>query len=271
MPERNTVKPSTWVIITACGFVVFLAMAVVFSMYANRLNLINTSTYFFLLVPLALLAAGFLFGALRSHAKYNGKAPYGTLQLSGPVVVLALIIHVGYKFRPTEESFSATVNVFSSDTLHAPVNDGAITVYYGTAHVTKKISDGQVMLNEIPKAFRGREVVFIPAIEGYVSMPKKQILPANENVINLYVERLPDSVTVSGIVLTSKGKAVPNAIIVFADGLAKDSTDRYGNFRLMLPFKDGTETQVRVYKDDELKYNNLMRVSNAAPVSIQIN
>ncbi len=128
----------------------------------------------------------------------------------------------------------------------------------------------QVVLNEIPKEFRGKEITFIPVAEGYSSEAQKIMLPSNGNVLNLYLERLKDSVTVSGIVLTNEGKAVTNAIVVFADGRAKDSTNRFGNFRITLPLKDGTETQVRVYKGDELKYNNLVRVSNQAPLSIQI-
>jgi co-chaperonin GroES (HSP10) len=271
MPDqRNNIKPFNWVIISALGFVVFLGMAIAFSIYSDKLNLISPSTYFFLLVVLALIAAGFLFGAMRSHAKYSGKAYNGTLELSGPVVVLALIIFLGYKFRPTENSFSTTVNFFSNDSSHATVAEGEVTVYYGAAHVSRKISEGQVILNEIPKEFRGREVTFIPVAEGYSAKAQKAILPANGNVLELYLEKVKDSVTITGIVLTDKGKAINNAVVVFADGLAKDSTDRFGNFRIRLPLKDGDETQVRVYKNDELKYNNLVRVSNQSPLSIQI-
>src|SRR4051812_13286135 len=96
--QKNSVTPFKWVVITAAGFVVFLAAAVVFSVYSDKLNVISSTTYFFLLVMIALIAAGFLFGAMRSHAKYSGKAYNGTLELSGPVVVLALIVFLGYKF-----------------------------------------------------------------------------------------------------------------------------------------------------------------------------
>jgi hypothetical protein len=271
MPDqRNNIKPFNWVIISAAGFVIFLGAAIVFSIYSDKLNLISPSTYFFLLVVLALITAAFLFGAMRSHAKYSGKAYSGTLELSGPVVVLALIIFLGYKFRPTDNSFSATVNFFSNDSSHSSILQGEVTVYYGAAHLSKKISEGQVTLNEIPKEFRGREITFIPTAEGYLTKAQKAILPANGNVLELYLEKIIDSVTVSGIVLTDKGKAISNAVIVFADGLAKDSTDRFGNFRIKLPLKDGAETQVRVYKNDELKYNNLVRISAQAPLSIQI-
>ncbi len=269
--QRNNIKPLHWVLISAVGFILFVVMAFIFSLYSERLNVINTSTYFFLLIALGLIAAGFLFGALRSHARYSGKAYNGTLELSGPVVVLALIVFLGYKFRPADNSFSATVNLFSADSTRTPIEQGELKVYYGSALVSKKISDGQVVLNEIPKAFRGREITFIPIAPGFSGKAQKVTLPLNENTVDLLVEKLEEKVTVSGIVLTEKGKAVSNAVVVFADGLIKASTDSYGNFRVTIPLKDGTETQVRVYQNNELKYNNLVRLSNQAPVSIQIN
>jgi hypothetical protein len=88
----NTIRPLTWIIISGIGFAVFLLAALLFSVYSDKINFISPSAYFFLLVILALMSAGFLFGALRSHAKYSGKAYGGTLELGGPIVTLALVI-----------------------------------------------------------------------------------------------------------------------------------------------------------------------------------
>lgn len=271
MPDQtNKIKPLKWAIISALGFVVFLGAAILFSIYSDKLNLINTSTYFFLLVALALIAAGFLFGALRSNAKYSGKVHNGTLELSGPVVVLGLIIFLGYQFRPTDNSFNTTINFFSADNSHLPIPEGEVTVYYGANHVLKKISEGQVVLNEIPKEFRGKEITVYPSIEGYTKVSQIIMLPLSGNVLNVYVEKVQDTVTVSGIVLIGKGKTFSNAVVVFGNGLAKQLIDRFGNFRVTLPLKDGAETQIRVYKKDELKYDNLGTVSNQAPITIRI-
>src|SRR3954471_9826781 len=120
--SNNNIKALSWVYISAGGFILFLVMALLFSIYSDKLNLINSSAYFFLLVPLSLAAAGFLFGALRSHAKYSGKAYGGTLELGGPVLVLVIVIYLGYKFRPTDDAFSVTLNVFDSTAMNKPVN-----------------------------------------------------------------------------------------------------------------------------------------------------
>ena len=67
MPVKtnNTIKPLTWIIISGVGFVIFLLAALLFSLYSEKINFISPSAYFFLLVMLGLMAAGFLFGALR--------------------------------------------------------------------------------------------------------------------------------------------------------------------------------------------------------------
>lgn len=267
---KNNIKALNWVIITAVGFVLFLALAIVFSLYSAQLNLINSSTYFFLLVAMALLAAGFLFGALRSHAAYKGKAYNGTLELSGPVVVLALVILLGYKFRPVEAAFGLTINVFSNDGAHAPVEAGELSFYYGSAKLTKAINNGQVVIPEVPKAFRGKEATVLVKAEGFCSNAMKVVVPATENTMSLNVDRIPDSVIVSGIVLTPKGAAVSGAMVVFADGLIKATTDELGNFKTVLPFKDGAETTVRVYRNGSIKYNNLVRLSNQGTLTIQL-
>jgi hypothetical protein len=268
--QKETISPLKWVYVTAGGFILFLGAAVLFSIYSEKLNVISTPVYFFLLVMIAIVAAGFLFGALHSHAKYSGKAYNGTLELGGPVVVLAIIVFLGFKFKPEERSFVATVNVFSADSSHLPVTKGELDIYYGAAHMTKKISDGQVVLHELPRDFRGREVTIIPRAEGYLASAKKLFIPVNEDVINVFIDPVADSVTVSGIVVTGKGDAVRDAVIIFADGMAKTTSDNFGNFRIRLPFKDGAETTVRVYQDNNIRYNNLVRVSDQSPLSIQV-
>jgi hypothetical protein len=245
-------------------------MAVLLSIYSDRMNLMNSSTYFFLLIPLGLIASGFLFGALRSHARYSGQAYGGTLELGGPVIVLILVIYLGYKFRPSETSFSVTMNVFEAGTSNQPIDKGNLLIYYGTAHLSKKISDGQVVISEIPKTYRGAELKVIPQIEGYSPAMQTMSIPADQSPITVSVEKIIDSVTISGIVMNENGTVVKNAMVIIADGLAKDSTDGYGNFHITLPLKDGTETRLRVYLGNRLRYNSLVILSGESPLSIQL-
>lgn len=270
MPGRESVQPLKWVLITAAGFIFFLAAAVVFSIYSDKLNVISTPVYFFLLVMIALIAAGFLFGALRSHARYSGKAYNGTLELGGPVIVLVMIVYLGFKFKPTQQSFIATINVFSADSGHAPVPGGQLDIYYGTAKISKPITNGQAVVHELPVNFKGKEVTVIPAAEGYAGGAQKLAIPVNDEAMNLYIAKVPDTVVVTGIIINKAGKPVMGAVVVFADGLVKTVSDDFGNFKASLPFKDGAETPVRVYRSNDILFNNLVRVSHQVPLTLQI-
>ena len=117
---------------------------------------LSAPTFFFLLVVMGLVAAGFLFGALRSYGKYSGKVYGGTLELGGPVLVLVLVVLLGYKFRPTEGSVSVTVNLLGGGGGSPIIDRGEIKAYYGNAQASKTFTDGQVVLSEVPRELRGK-------------------------------------------------------------------------------------------------------------------
>ncbi|HEY6976930.1 MAG TPA: hypothetical protein VH396_11625 [Chitinophagaceae bacterium] len=272
MPQKsnNSLSPLTWIIISGVGFVVFLIAALLFSLYSDKINFISQSAYFFLLVPLALVAAGFLFGALRSHAKYSGKAYGGTLELSGPIVVLALIIYLGYKFRPVERSFSFTVNVFSGNDSSEAIRTGYTELFFGTAHQTKNISEGQSVFSEVPYDYKGKSITLIAHAEGYKTKKSDLIIPYESIPVNLYLQKVPDSVTVTGLVKDRNGIPVKDAVLIFADGLLKTTSDHYGNFRVSLPYKDGEQIALRVYTADKLRYDNLITLSEKVSLTIPL-
>lgn len=76
-----------WVYVSAAAFFCALIAAGLFIAFADRLAFISNAVYYIVLMPIALASAAFLFGAMRSHARYKGSSPKGTLQLGGPVVV----------------------------------------------------------------------------------------------------------------------------------------------------------------------------------------
>jgi hypothetical protein len=271
MPEKanSAIKPLTWIIISGVSFVIFLLAALLFSLYNEQLNFISPSTYFFLLVILGLMAAGFLFGALRSHAKYSGKAYGGTLELSGPVVVLALIIFLGYKYRPTQQSFNFTVNIFSATDTSEILKTGYTELFFGNAHQTKNISEGQSVFSELPSDYKGKAITLIAHADGYTTTREAVTIPLEDAPVNVYLQKIPDSVTVAGLVKDKKGVPVKNAALVFADGKFKTNSDDYGNFRIGLPYKDGEEVTLRVYTAGKLRYDNLVTLSDVS-LTIQL-
>jgi len=272
MPDKTNkaIAPLTWIIISGIGFVVFVVAALLFSFYSDKINFISPSAYFFLLVIIALMAAGFLFGALRSHAKYSGKAYGGTLELSGPVVVLALIIFLGYRYRPIQQSFNFTVNIFSATDTSEVIKTGSTELFFGNAHQTKNISEGQSVFSELPSDYKGKTITLIAHADGYTTKRETISVPLDDAATNIYLQKIPDSVNVSGLVKDKKGTPVKDAELVFADGKFKTTSDEYGNFRIILPYKDGAEITLRVYTAGKLRYDNLVTVSDISlPVQLQ--
>ena len=122
----------------------------------------------------------------------------------------------------------------------------------------------------MPTGFEGKEVTIIPQVEGYYGVAQKIKINGDNIPVELHLVRKPDSIAISGIVINKSGKAVSNAIIIFEDGFAKDTTDEYGNFRLTLPFKEGHESRIRVYTKNKMRYNNEQVLSSGTSMTLQL-
>ena len=268
-PTNKPVSSLTWVLISAAGFIVFLGVAVFFIFFNDRLNNIKLPIYFFLVIIIGFIAAAFLTGALRSHAKYTGKVYGGTLELSGAVVVFALIVYMGYIFKPVPGYLNVKVTVFGDSSANDLINSGSIKMILNKPEA-QKIENGMAIFTDVPTDFEGKEVMLIPEVEGYYNHAQKIKISGNGAPVELHLSKKPDSVTVSGIVINESGKAVSNAIIIFEDGMAKDTSDTYGNFHITLPFKEGSETRIRVYTKNTMRYNNAQILSAGASMTLQI-
>ena len=268
--KKEPISAFTWVIISAIGFVIFLTTAFLFGIYSDKLNFVNPSAFFFLLIPLALVCAAFLFGAMRSHAKYTGKVYAGTLELGGPVVVLALIILLGFKFRPMEKEFSYTINVFDGRDTTEVINDGVVELFFGTARVVKNISDGQSVFSELPWGYKGRSAILITKAKGYITKRQTVVMESGNIAQNIFIEKIKDSISIHGLIKDAQKRPVKNAVLVFADGLVKETSNAYGNFNVTMPLKDGDEVPLRIYMDDKLVYDNLVVLSNTVSLNIQL-
>ena len=270
MPQNNKpVSSLTWVLVSAAGFIVFIGVALFFIFFNDRLNNIKLPIYFFLLVITGFIAAAFLSGAMRSHAKYSGKFYGGNLELGGPVVVFALIIYMGYIFRPVQGYTNLKVTVFGNETNNELINSGMVKLLLNKPD-SQRIQNGLAEFTDVPTVFEGKEVTIIPQVEGYYGVAQKIKINGDNIPVELHLVKKPDSIAISGIVINHSGKAVSNAIIIFEDGFAKDTTDEYGNFRLTLPFKEGHESRIRVYTKNKMRYNNQQVLSSNTSMTLQL-
>jgi hypothetical protein len=267
---NKTVSPLSWVIITGLGFVLFVAAAVILMIFSNKAANLSPQVYFFLLVFAALIASGFLFGALKAHAKYSGNVNNGTLELGGPAVIFCLIIYFGLKLSPQADSFNIKFIVFGDESKNELVNGGVLKVLLNKPD-SARIENGVVTFTELPTNLLGKTISVTPAVLGYYRQSQQVTIPVDGRTpIEVHLKKQAESLTVSGLVVDMQGQPVPNVLIVLANGLYKTSADNLGNFRFILPVKDGTEFPVRVYREKKLRYNNTQIFSSKMPLTLQL-
>ena len=268
---NKTVSPLSWVIITGLGFVLFVAAAVILMIFSNKAANLSPQVYFFLLIFVALIASGFLFGALKAHAKYSGKLYNGTLALGGPAVIFCLIVYFGLKLSPEADSFNIKFIVFGDESKNELVNGGLLKVLFNKPD-SARIENGVVTFTELPTNLLGKTISVTPAVIGYYRQSQQVTIPVDGRTpVELHLKKQADSLTISGLVVDVRGQPVPNVLIVLANGLYKTSADQLGNFRFILPVKDGTELPVRVYWEKKLRYNNTQVFSSKIPLTLQLN
>jgi hypothetical protein len=275
MPAKNAdISPSKWVIISAIGLIFFLGAAVLLIFFNERVGYIKPQIYYFLLVIIALACSAFLSGAMRSRAKYTGSAFNGTLELGGAAVIFVLIIYMGYKFKPeppdpTPAFFSLKFTVFGSDSKAELIDNGLLKLLLNKPD-SQKIENGLASF-EIESKYRGREISVIPLVAGYYLKDQQVKIPVDDSPVEIHLQKRPDFVTVSGTVINKRGQPVSNAVILFENGIAKDTSDQFGIFRITLPYKDGKEMGIKVYTgNNKLVYNNMQTLSEITSMTLQI-
>lgn len=190
--------------------------------------------YYFALVLLGLMAASFLFGALRSFAIYSGHHFGGVLELGGPVVAFFLVLLIGYTFQPPRLNFPLTVYVHGEHGLQDLIlrDQGFILLDLGGERRRERIQEnGQAFFPEIPANFRGKWINVLLDAEGYeMADPgrKYQLEDAS-----LYLAIRKKSARLTGRVQDEAGQPKAGATIAVAGLTTK--TDPAGRFDLVIP------------------------------------
>ncbi len=267
--QQKSISPLTWVVLTAIGFVLFVAAAIILITFSSRSGSIKPQIFYFLLVLIALIASGFLFGAMKSHAKYSGKVYDGTLELGGPTVLFIIVIYMGIKFSSAPEGFNLRFVVFGSADKSELVNDGILKVLFDKPD-SARIVNGSVDFTDVSYDLHGKKLTIIPVAKGYVVKAQQIYIPTEGSSVEIHLLKKADTIIVSGIVVDKTGQPVTAAHILFGDGKQSCNSDSYGNFSLSLPVSEGAELPVRVYTGNKLRYNNTLILSAKITQTIQI-
>ena len=268
-PTNQNISPFTWIIISAVGFILFLAAALALIFFSDHIGTIKPQIYFFLLVIIGLVCAAFLSGAMKSHAKYSGKVYGGTLELGGPVLILVLLVFLGFKFMPKKDVFSLKFNLYGSASKTAMVNAGQLKIFLGKPD-SQRIENGFVSFTDIDTKYKGKNIDVLSVAPGFYNLSQSITVPDEDMPVELFMQPRADSVQVNGMVINKKGQPVKNIMILFANGMAKDTTDSYGNFNVLLPLKEGSEINVRAYEQEVLKYNSAQIISGTGTMTLQL-
>jgi hypothetical protein len=274
MSTPPKVNKQNWIFVTISGFVVFLLLIVLLIVYGKNLNL-STPVYFFLLLALALAATGLLAGALRSKAEYDGKAYGGSLKLGGPVVVFALIILLGYKFRPTEDNGPRvlTINVYSSKNK-TPVTQGKLLIKAGAFSQREEInSKGEAVFGGIGPSISGKVLNVIAEVEGFNNPSVDSVFevsPKGNTSIDLFLEPVENVILLRGNVIDKDNNPLINATVDIGHGLANVNTDSMGNFLVELSLKEGSEQDITVLLHGKVVYNSRRTLSSNSALSLPV-
>ena len=126
-----------------------------------KLGLIG-NLYYIVLFPLGLCAAVFLFGVVRSFARYKREQYGGNLELGGPIVAFVLVVGGGFILVPKPPStFPLTVYVHGEAARNDLVlrNSGRVFVDLDGDRQSRSIGEnGEAYFPAIPDRFRGQEV-----------------------------------------------------------------------------------------------------------------
>lgn len=190
--------------------------------------------FYIVLLPMGLAAAGFLFGVVRSYARYSGKQLGGMLELGGPIVAFLLVVILGFVLVKPVTTFPLTVYVHGEGGPQDLVlrNSGDVLLDLGLDRRRQPIgAEGQAYFPAIPATFRDQEVPIGVQSEGFEVSDPKEKYRLNGSSIYLMVKKRAGHL--SGRVEDDNGNPISGATIHVA-GLSTTS-DSVGHFEFVIP------------------------------------
>ncbi|MBL7187041.1 MAG: carboxypeptidase regulatory-like domain-containing protein [Phycisphaerae bacterium] len=218
------------------SFLCALLLLVLLLWKADKLTALGLTgnLYYLILLPLGLSVAAFLFGTMKSYARYTGKHLGGTLVLGGPIVAVAMVVIGGFCLVPDVTTFPLTVYVHGESGQDSIVlkNTGYVLIDLGLDRRREPIGDkGQAYFPAIPASFRGQEVIVL--LESDTYEPANSGQKHNLDGTSLYLPVRKKSGRIYGRVQDEAGRPLLGVTVTGA-GLSMQ-TDKNGSFELAIP------------------------------------
>jgi hypothetical protein len=254
-----------YVIIAAAGFAIAVGFTFFFIYRVPQLveSGFQGQIFYLLLIPWALSCAAFLFGAMRSYARFTDNQVGTTLELGGPVVLFGLVVLGGFKLVPSPpEVIDLAVVAQGNDT--PLITDGTIILDLPGLPHAKIGPDGQANFT-ISGQYKGMPIRVLAEVDGYVE--RWQTPRVRGNVLDVDLERTHPLVVLTGSLypLPSNGKT----ITILVDGQDhKSSPDDLGTFSLNVDGKAGDRIRLKVYEGRKLIYDDFQLLPG--PVTLHL-
>jgi len=271
--QPDKISKLTWVYISGAASLFFLIAAILMIFLSPRLSEfgITKSFYYIILIPVGLASAAFLFGALRSSAKYSGKTSYGSIELTGPVVIFCLVIIGGFYFASPESDFLLTIRTVDPAKPEKIINEGTIIIDFGDQRLDKKLNEnGEVMFSGVSSKFIGKPVNIFPQIKGY-KIKEGNSIPIPENrIIYLELTERIDSTLLRGMVINDKGDPEDSVFIDIESGVASAASDDKGRFSVVVPASAGETLLLTAVKNGTTLYRDFITVTERGSITIKL-
>ena len=258
MSKTNNLSSKDWVIISGIGFILSFAffLLLFFIPGLNQVFIrLQGLVFYIILIPFALLCAGFLFGALRSYAKASGKNIHGTLKLGGPVVVFVIVLWGGLQYHTviaTNDYFICTIQFYSDDEEKQLLTGGSARINTsGIPPVPLKFENGYLTV-QLPNEVIEKKLEIIPDVQGYSSKPLFYSIP-EDKVLRVYLKPKKYRSIVYGHVYDGDNKLLNEEHIIEWGGV-RDTLDM-GYYKLEIPYAVETEENLKIIRNGEILYS----------------
>ena len=270
--QQDQISKMKWVYISGAVSLFFLLLAVLMIIFAPKIigAGITKSIYYILLIPVGLASAAFLFGALRSSAKYSGKSSFGKLELTGPVVIFCLVVIGGFYFATPDSEFLLTIRTSIVNEPEKILNYGSLILDIGEQRIDKQLNEnGEVSFAGVPSSYIGKPVNIIPQIKGYKIKGGSLISIPDNRIIYLELEERKDSTLLRGRVINDIGNPVDSVVIDIESGLASAVTDEGGLFSIVVPASKGETILLTALKHGITGYREYVVVPEKGSIEVR--
>ena len=270
--QPDKISKLTWIYISGAASLFFLALAILMIIFAPNITGagITKSIYYIVLIPVGLASAAFLFGALRSSAKYSGKTSYGSIELTGPVVIFCLVVIGGFYFATPDSEFLLTVRTNVVNEPEKILSHGSLILDIGDQRLDKQLNEnGEVSFGGVPSRFLGKSVNIISQIKGYKIKGSSLITIPDSRVIYLELEERMDSTLLRGRVINENGNPVDSVIIDISSGLSSAVTDESGLFAIIVPAAAGESVLLTALKNGITGYREFITIPERGSIEVK--